>query len=172
MLTLSSFTHVLITISLIGVVVLIIVVQPYKKASHNTIDSLFILTLAVHTASLTSSSLSVERQHAQSHAALILVVLSGTLPLLYLTVIVLHWVYHCRVFASLCKMCKQSKKVHICCTRERQSRQGRLESSESLPDWMFNPEEYILLEGSFRELGQCEGSKHRGSGLSLSDTTL
>jgi len=30
-LTLSSFTYVLITISLIGVVVLIIVVQPYKK---------------------------------------------------------------------------------------------------------------------------------------------
>ena len=147
------------------------VVQPYKNASHNTIDSLFILTLAVFTASLTSISLSVERQHAQSHAALILVVLSGTLPLLYLTVILLHWVYHCRVFASLCKMCKQSKKVHICCTRERQSRQGRLEPSESLPDRMVNPDEYILLEGSFGALRQCEDSKHRGAGLSLSDTT-
>ena len=130
------------------------------------------LTLAVHTATLTSISLSVERQHTQSHAALILVVLSGTLPLLYLTVILLHWVYHCRVFASLCKMCKRSKKVHICCTRERQSRQGRLESSESLPDQMVNPDEYILLQGSFGALGQCEGSKHRGSGLSLSDTIL
>ena len=115
-LTLSSFCYVLITISLIGVVVLIIVVQPYKKACHNKIDSLFMLTLAVHTASLTSISLSVERQHTQSHTALILVVLSGTLPLLYLTVILLHWVYHCKVFASPCKMCKQ---VHICHTRER-----------------------------------------------------
>ena len=123
-LTLSSFSYVLITIALIGVV-LTIVVQPYKKACHNKIDSLFMLTLAVHTATLTSISLSVERQHTQSKAALILVVLSGTLPLLYLTVILLHWVYHCRVFASLCKMCKLSKKVYICCTRERQSRQGK-----------------------------------------------
>ena len=112
-------SYVLLTILLIGVVVLIMVVQPYKNASHNTIDSLFILTLAVFTASLTSISLSVERQHAQSHAALILVVLSGTLPLLYLTVILLHWVYHCRVFASLCKMCKRFRMVHICRTRER-----------------------------------------------------
>ena len=89
-LTLPSYSYVLITTSLIGVVVLInsSATLPYKKASHNTIDSLFTLTLAVHTASLTSSNLSVERQHAQSHAALILVVLSGTLPLLYLTVIV------------------------------------------------------------------------------------
>ena len=148
------------------------VVQPYKNASHNTIDSLFILTLAVFTASLTSISLSVEHQHAQSLAALILVVLSGTLPLLYLTVILLHWVYHCRVFASLCKMCKRSKKVHICRTRERQSRQGRLEPSESLPDRLVNPDEYILLEGSFGALGLCEDSKHRRSGLSPSDTTL
>ena len=146
--------------------------QPYKKASHNTIDSLFMLTLAVFTASLTSSSLSVERQHTQSKAALILVVLSGTLPLLYLTVILLHWVYHCRVFASLYKMCKRFRMVHICRTRERQSRRGRLEPSESLPDRMVNPDEYILLEGSFGALGQCEGSKHRGSGLSPSDTTL
>ena len=103
-LTLSSFSYVLITISLIGVVVLIIVVQPYENASHNKIDSLFMLTLAVYTTSLMSISLSVERQHTQSHTALILVGLSGTLPLLYLTVILLNWVYHCRVFASLCKM--------------------------------------------------------------------
>jgi len=81
-LILSSFTYVLITISLIGVVFLIIVVQPYKKASHNKIDSLFTLTLAVHTASLTSMSLSFQRQHTQMHTALVLVVLSGTLPLL------------------------------------------------------------------------------------------
>ena len=48
------------------------------KSSHNKIDSLFMLTLAVYTTSLTSISLSVERQHTQSHAALILVALSET----------------------------------------------------------------------------------------------
>ena len=146
--------------------------QPYKKACYNKIDSLFMLTLAVYTASLTSISLSVERQRTQSHAALILVVLSGTLPLLYLTVILLNWVYYCRVFASLCKMCKRFRQVHISHTRERQRRQGRLEPSESLLDRMVNPNAYILLEGTFGALGQCEGSKCRGSGLSLSDTTL
>jgi len=104
-LTLSSFSYVLISILLIGVVVLIIVVQPYENASYNKIDSLSMLTLAVYTTFLTSISLSVERQHTQSHAALILVALSGTIPLLYLTVILLNWVYHCIVFASLCKIC-------------------------------------------------------------------
>jgi len=119
-----------------------------------------------------SISLSAEHQRTQRHTALVLAALSTILPLLYLTVILLHWVYHCRVFASLCKMCKRFRMVHICRTRERQRRQGRLEPSESLPDRMVNPDEYILLEGSFGALGQCEDSKRRGSGLSLSDTTL
>ena len=146
--------------------------RSYKKPSHDTIDCLFMLILAVHTATLMSISLSVERQHTQRHTALVLAFLSTILPLLYLTVILLHWVYHCRVFASLCKMCKRFRQVHICHTRERQRRQGRLEPSESLPDQIVNPDEYILLEGSVGALGHCEGSKHRGSGLSLSDTTL
>ena len=100
-LTLSSFCYVLTTILLVGVVVLITVVQPYKKASHNIIDSLFLLTLAVHTVSLMSIILSIEHQVTQSRAALVLAVSSGTLPLLYLTAILLHWVYYWKVFALL-----------------------------------------------------------------------
>ena len=170
-LTLSSFCYILTTISLIGVAVLIILVQPYKKASHNKIDSLFILTLATHTASLTSISLSVEREHTQSRTALVLVVLSGALPLLYLAVILLHWVYRSRVFGLLCRMCKRCRHKIICCVSgRRRRREGRLELSGSLPDRMVNPDEYILLEGSLGAVGQCKGTKHKG--MSLSDSTL
>jgi len=121
-------------------VVLIIVVQPYKKASHNTIDCLLMLTLAVHTVTLMSISLSVECQHTQRHTALVLATLSTILPLLYLTVILLNWVYHCRVFASLCKMCKRFRQVHIYHTSERQRRHARKTwtkcRSDGLPWWI------------------------------------
>ena len=168
-LTISSFCFALITISLIGIVVLITVVQPYKKASHNTIDSLFILTLIVQTVSLLSLSWSIERQHIQRSAVLVLVVLSRALPLSYLTVILLHWVYQCRVGALLCKICKRCREARTCCTRRRRRIRGRLEPSGSLPDRMVNPGEYILLEGSLGAVGQCDGQQTQRT-ASLSNT--
>ena len=168
-LTLSSFTFVLITISLIGIVILITVVQPYKKATHNTIDTLFILTLIMQTVSLLSLSWSAERQHIQRSAVLMLVVLSRALPLLYLTVILLHWVYQCRVGALLCKICTRCREPRICCTKRRRRIRGRLEPSESLPDRMVNPGEYILLEGSLGAVGQCDGQQTQRT-ASLSNT--
>ena len=68
--TLSTFTYALITFLLIGVAALITVVQPYKKAWHNIIDTLLMLTLSTITASKTSQISSIERrQHTQSYAA-------------------------------------------------------------------------------------------------------
>ena len=146
-LTLSSFSFALITFLLIGIAALITVVQPYKKAPHNIIDTLLMLTLTLITASKTSQISSIERQHTQSYAADVLFVLASLIPLLYLTAIPLHWVYGSRVFGLLCRMCRWCKQVNICCTRGGRRREGRLALSGTLPDRMANPDEYILLDG-------------------------
>jgi len=77
------------------------------------------------------------------------------IPLLYLTAILLHWVYRSGVFDLLCMMCKRCRQMNICCTRGRQRprRGGRLELSGSLPDRIVNPDEYHLLE---KAVGQCD----------------
>ena len=154
-LTLSVFSYALITFLLIGIAALITVLQPYKKAWHNIIDTLLMLTLTTITASITSIS-SIERQHTQSHAAGVLVVLASLIPLLYLTAILLHWIYGSRVFGLLCRMCRWCKQVNSCRNRGGQRREGRLALSGSLPDQMANPDEYILLEGS---VGECDGQR-------------
>ena len=143
-LTFSSYAYAMITIALIGGVILIVVVQPYKRAAHNTIDTVFMLTMAVHTASITSLSISIDRLRIQYQVALLLIILSGTLPLFYLLAILLHWVYQCRVFNRVWRMCKKRK-----CCNMKQKREGRFELSESLPDRVANPDQYILLEESF-----------------------
>ena len=119
----------MITIGLIGVVILMVVVQPYKRAAHNTIDTVFMLTMAVHTASITSLSISIDRKRIQYQVALLLIVLSGTLPLFYLLAILLHWVYQRRVFNRAWRMFKKWKWCNV-----KQKREGRFELSESLPD--------------------------------------
>ena len=153
-LTFSSFVYAMITIALIGVAVLIVVVQPYKFAAHNTIDIVFMLTMAVHTASIASLSLSIDRQRIQHQVALSLVVLSGTLPLFYLLAILLHWVYQRRVFNRVWRMCKKWKWCNM-----KQKREGRFELSDSLPDRVTNPDQYILLEESFGAVKHREGQQ-------------
>ena len=153
-LTFTSFAYAMITISLIGVVILIAVVQPYKLAAHNTIDTIFMLTLAVHTASIASLSLSIDRQYIQYQVALLLIVLSGILPLFYLLAIFLHWVYQRRMFSRMWRMCKKQK-----CCNMKQRRERRLELSESLPDRIAHPDQYVLLEESFGAVKQCEGQE-------------
>ena len=153
-LTFTSFAYAMITISLIGVVTLIAVVQPYKLAAHNTIDIVFMLTLAVHTASIASLSLSIDRQYIQYQVALLLIVLSGILPLFYLLTIFLHWVYKHRMFSQMWRMCKKQK-----CCNMKQRRERRLELSESLPDRIAHPDQYVLLEESFGAVKQCEGQE-------------
>ena len=153
---LSPFAYALITFMLIGIVALITVVQPYKKNSHNIIDTLVALTLSLMTASLTTRVSTVERQHSQSYTANVLAGLPLVIPLFYLTAILLHWVYRSRVFGLLCRMCKRCRQMNICCTRGSRRRKARLELCGSLPDRMVNPDEYISLE---EVVGQCYGQK-------------
>ena len=154
--TLSTFTYALITFLHIGIAALITVVQPYKKPSHNIIDTLLMLTLALNTASITSIFASAERQHTQSYVAGALSVLAYVIPLLYLAAIPLHWVYRSRVFGLLWRMCKRCRQANSCCTRQGRRREGRLELSGSLPDRMVNPDEYRLMD---RSVGQCDGQR-------------
>ena len=135
--TLSPFAYALINFMLIGIAALIAVVQPYKKTSHNIFDTLIVLTATLITASMTSMSSSVERQHSHSYAAFVLTAMSLGIPLLYLTAILLHWVYRSGVFGLLCRMCERCRKTNVCCSRGRRRRKGRVELSGSLPDRNF-----------------------------------
>ena len=140
-------------------------VQPYQKNSHNIIDTLIMLTSSVMTASLTTKIATIEHQHSQSYAAHVLISLSIVIPLLYLTAILLHWVYRSGVLGLLCRMRNRCRQMNICCTGGRQRREGTLELSGSLPDRIVNPDEYLLLEEA---VGQCDEQRT----TSYNDTPL
>ena len=123
---------------LIGVAMLIAIVQPYKVefGTYNTVDSVFILTLAMWCGTVLCISIAVEKAHYLVEAFAILSFLVGTLPLFYLVVIILCWICSCRgvgqrlvgrIKSQIGGMYKQ-----VCC----------IGLEESLPDRLINPHFY------------------------------
>ena len=133
------FTHsvtyyAMATIVLIIVAMLLAIVQPYKAefATYNAVDSVLILTIAMWygtavffiTASVTSDRL--------LHKTVIVSFLIAALPLLYLVVIFLHWIYsHMGVGQRLVERIKS--QIGRFCIQEHGTR-----LDETLPDRLIN----------------------------------
>ena len=123
---------------LMGVAMLIAIIQPYKAefSTYNAVDSVFILTLAMWCGTVLCINIAAEKADYLVEAFAILSFLLGTLPLLYLVVIILHWICSCRgvgqrlvrrIKSRIRSMYKQGYCIGL---------------EESLPDRLINPHFY------------------------------
>ena len=79
---------------LIGVAVLLAIVQPYKAefSTYNAVDSVFMLTLALWYGAVVFCNIAVVKTQELVGTSVIAIFVVGTLPLLYLVVVFLHWI--------------------------------------------------------------------------------
>ena len=136
--TLSAAFYALAILTLIGIAMLIIVVQPYKAkfSSYNAVDSVFVLTLAMWCGTALFFNIAAAKAHRLLKTSLLVSFLVAVLPLLYLVVIFLHWVCSRRRFGQrlVCIIKCQIGKLY------KQTHNTRLD--ESLPDRLINPCHY------------------------------
>ena len=94
--TLSELYYAIVTVGLLLVAMLIVIVQPYKIqfATYNTTDSVLIVLLAALYASLLCFSVSSIRNLKFVNLSLIFIALTAILPLFYVFVITIHWLYY------------------------------------------------------------------------------
>ena len=93
--TLSTLFYAIGTVILLLTAILLVIVQPYKKkfASYNTTDTVLILLFAAIPASVICSNVSQMTSLKFAEMSVIIVLLTTTLPLFYLFVVIIHWLY-------------------------------------------------------------------------------
>ena len=114
--TLSAAFYAVAILSLIGIAMLIIIVQPYKAkfSSYNAVDSVFILTLAMWCGTAAFFNIAASKAHRLLKTSLLVWFLVAVLPLLYLVVIFLHWICSRNRFGQrlVCIIKSQIGRVH------------------------------------------------------------
>ena len=136
--TLSAAFYAVAILALIGIAMLIIIVQPYKAkfTSYNTVDSVFILTLAMWCGTAVFFNIAASKAHRLLKTSLLVSFLVAVLPLLYLVVIFLHWICSRWGFGQRLVYVIKSQIGRVC----KQTHDTRLD--ESLPDRLINPCRY------------------------------
>ena len=94
--TVSSFFYNLAVVFTIVCVVVVIVVQPYKKEyeNFNILDTVMVLVLALCLASITCLNTANVKNRSYDESFFVLLVLIALLPLVYLCMVTVHWIYH------------------------------------------------------------------------------
>ena len=151
--TLSAAFYAVAILTLIGVAMLIIIIQPYKAkfSSYNVVDSVFILTLAMWCGTAVFFNIAAAKAHRLLKTSLLVSFLVAVLPLLYLVVIFLHWICsHWGFGKRLVHSIKnQIRRLY------KQTHNTRLD--ESLPDRLINPCRYNTDENHAAYYGATEG---------------
>ena len=125
-------------LALIGIAMLIIIVQPYKAkfTSYNTVDSVFILTLAMWCGTAVFFNIAAAKAHRLLNTSLLVSFLVAVLPLLYLVVIFLHWICSHWGFGKRLVHSIENQIGRL----YKQTHNTRLD--QSLPDRLINPCRY------------------------------
>ena len=94
--TVSAFFY---NLAVVFTIVSVIVVQPYKKEyeNFNILDTVMVLVLALGLASITCLNTAIVKNRFYVKSTFLLVVLIALLPLVYLCMVTVHWIY-CRGF--------------------------------------------------------------------------
>ena len=137
-LTLSAAFYAVVILVLIGIAMLIIIVQPYKAkfSSYNVVESVLVLTLAMWCGTAVFVNIAVSKAHRLLKTSLLVSFLVAVLPLLYLVVILLHWI--CSRW-GVGKRLVHSIKSQI---RRVYKPTHDIRLNESLPDRLINPCRY------------------------------
>ena len=90
--TLNGWFYAIGTVGLLLFAMLMVIVQPYNKkfATYNTTDTVLILLLAAWYASVVCLVVSPVKF---SEMSVIFTLLTSILPLFYIIVIIIHWLY-------------------------------------------------------------------------------
>ena len=126
-----------ITFLLILTAILTTVVQPYKSHKYNIVDAVLILILAIIPLMCASTG-PVSLRSSSFRMPMIIIIVSGVLPLVYILVISLHWIV---IRKKVPQRMLHRVWMLVPCTRA--LRQKR--SEELLPDRLANPEECAAL---------------------------
>ena len=88
---------------LLAILLVIAIVQPYKMKfdAYNTTDTVLILLLAAWFASILCLNMSHTKSLKFAQMSLIIVVLTAILPLFYIVVVILHWLYNA-IYVNKC----------------------------------------------------------------------
>lgn len=126
-------------ILLLFLVALIVICQPFKSqfSMYNTIHALLILNLAMWFATVTSSNISVIKAPFIDEFSLALSGFIGVLPLIYVTGLVLKWIFKQKLFRKLLMMCTT---LH-CFQKSNLENTRHFDSIESLPYRMEHEED-------------------------------
>ena len=133
--TLSALFYAVGLLVLIALASLVAIIQPYRQelAVYNTADVILILMMAAWYGSILCCNMTYEiaPTHLKIYFALIFIM--ALLPLVYITSIVLRWLFRRRrVQQKLCQWFRTWK----------QSNQRQLLNSSELPDRIINPDSY------------------------------
>ena len=101
--TLGELFHAIGTVGLLLLAILIAIVQPYKKKfdAYNTTDTVLILLLAAWFASILCFNMLHAKSLKFAQMSVIIVGLTAILPLFYIVVVILHWLYNA-IYVNRC----------------------------------------------------------------------
>ena len=94
-LTLTELFYAAATITLIMLAMVIVFVRPYKEryALYNKVDAILILLQAIWCASILAINFALIKGRRFLRFSFVMCAVSGSLPLLYILAITLHWIY-------------------------------------------------------------------------------
>ena len=101
--TLGELFHAIGTVGLLLLAILIAIVQPYKKKfdAYNTTDTVLILLLAAWFASMLCFYMLHAKSLKFAQMSMIIGGLTAILPLFYIVVVILHWLYNA-IYVNRC----------------------------------------------------------------------
>ena len=135
-LTVSSFYFPMVSMLLIVTAMAVSVIQPYKKNIYNVADAVLLLTLAMWYLSTSSYA---TKQYRYFIVSVILSFLLAIVPLVYITVVFIHWIHLNKVVQKIWKLAKS-----VTCHRELQTDldESNSETAPVFPDRILNPRDY------------------------------
>ena len=102
-LTLSSMYFIYIVILLTSMIIILINFQPYKNtvAHYTTIDASFLILLSLFFTNISGNDIADSTGHMYHNIFFTLGVISCIIPIIYIAVIVLHWIYSRRTWGEM-----------------------------------------------------------------------
>ena len=102
-LTLSSMYFIYIVILLTSTVIILINFQPYKNSvsQYTTIDASFLILLSLFSTTITGNNITDSTGQKYLNIFYALGIISCVIPIIYIVVIVLHWIYTKRTWGKM-----------------------------------------------------------------------
>ena len=111
-LTLSSMYFIYVVILLSSMIIILINFQPYKNtvAHYTIIDASFLILLSLFFTNISGNNITDSTGHMYHNIFFALDIISCIIPIIYIAVIVLHWIYSRRTWG---RMFLEKMKIRI-----------------------------------------------------------